>query len=297
MRAHRRRGQSLVETALVALVLYLLLAATIELGRATFGAQVLQDAARVAARETALLPFPPAETGVGALSSTTVLARVYDRRLLVVDLDEDADGDAVLNRDELDDLFAQMPAVNQQLRPLFIFEQAVVGGAPRNLLRYPGALLIDPVPTATITECGLAASGLTVAIPRVSYAGGETITDWLEVVEPVQPDAFPLAAGGLVALRLAYPFQAASLSGFEETTPADPFDPNLADPIVAAATEVGGVTDATGGPPAALAGVEQGVGTYSGPYGLGRQLALGREVRPFRRVQVVQAVFRREVLQ
>lgn len=297
MNAGGRRGQSLVETALVALVLYLLLAATVELGRATFGAQVLQDAARVGARELALIPFQAAETGAGALSNAAVQARVYDRRLLVVDLAEDSDGDAVPNREELDDLFARMPALNQQLRPLFIFEQAVIGGVARDLLRYPGALLVDPVATTTPTACGLTASGLVVAVPRVAHGGGETITDWLEVVEPIQPDVFPLASGGLVALRLAYPFQAASLSGFEETTPADPFDPNLADPIVAAPTEVGGVVDASGGPPAALAGAAQGVGTYSGPYGLGRQLALGREVRPFRRVQVVQAVFRREVFQ
>lgn len=292
MTERRQHGQSLVETALVALVLYLLLAATVELGRATFGAQVLQDAARVAAREVALLPFPAESSAVAALSSDGVRARVYDPSWLVVDLDQDADGDGAANGDELDDLFGQLPPVNQQLRALYIVETVQLASATRRLMRYPGALLVDPRAPAT----ALATSGLTVAVPRVAYgAGGETITDWLEVLEPVQPDAFPLSAGGLVALRLAYPFQAATMTGHRETN-ADPFDPNLDAPVLAAAAEVGGVTDAAGGPPAALAGAAEGVGTYSGPYGLGRQYARGEDVRPFRRVQVVQAVFRREVL-
>ena len=40
------------------------------------------------------------------------------------------------------------------------------------------------------------------------------------------------------------------------------------------------------------------VGTYAGPYGLGRQLALaGRVVRPFRRLVSAQAIQRREVFE
>ena len=36
-------------------------------------------------------------------------------------------------------------------------------------------------------------------------------------------------------------------------------------------------------------------GVYEGPYGLGRQEALGRPLRPFRRVLSGQALYRREV--
>ena len=39
------------------------------------------------------------------------------------------------------------------------------------------------------------------------------------------------------------------------------------------------------------------VGTYSGPYGLGRQFAFVREVRPYRKLLSAQAIFRREVFQ
>ena len=55
----RRRGSVLVEFALIALVLYLILAATLEFGRALFGAQVLQQAADIAAREISRTPLPP----------------------------------------------------------------------------------------------------------------------------------------------------------------------------------------------------------------------------------------------
>ena len=62
---HRRRrhdaGQSLVEFGLVALVSYLLLAAIIEFGRVLFAAQLVQDAARVGARELSLTPLGPQE--------------------------------------------------------------------------------------------------------------------------------------------------------------------------------------------------------------------------------------------
>ena len=37
--------------------------------------------------------------------------------------------------------------------------------------------------------------------------------------------------------------------------------------------------------------------THAGPYGLGVTLALGRELRPFRRLITSQALFRREVFQ
>lgn len=48
-----RRGSVLVEFALIALILYLILAATIEFGRALMAAQLLQQAADIAVREVA----------------------------------------------------------------------------------------------------------------------------------------------------------------------------------------------------------------------------------------------------
>ena len=46
-RGRNRRGSVLVEFALIALLLYLILAATLEFGRALFGAQVLQQSTDV----------------------------------------------------------------------------------------------------------------------------------------------------------------------------------------------------------------------------------------------------------
>src|SRR5204863_3492711 len=56
-RPRRERGAALVEFALVSVVLYLMLAGTIEFGRLMFDANSLQDVARVAARELALAPL------------------------------------------------------------------------------------------------------------------------------------------------------------------------------------------------------------------------------------------------
>lgn len=278
----RSAGQSLVELALVALVLYLLLAGTVELGRATFAVQALEDAARVAAREVALLPFAPGESTVGALTSDAVLARVYDPDLLVVDLEGDLDGNTVVDGEELDALFGRFPVVNQTLRPLFVFDFVDLGAGPRRLLRYPGALVVSAT----------SPTGLTVRIPRVVYsAAGEEIVDWLDVLEPAAPgaDPFPLASGGLVALRLHYPFQAAALTGYRDVS--GPLDPNLDGRI-----EADLVTDTSGETPTlAVASTGAEVGTNAGAHGLGVQLAYGERLRPFRRVQTAQAVFRREL--
>src|SRR5580698_4608510 len=56
-RRRARRGQSLVEFALVALVVYLLFAAIIEFGRLFFGAQTIQSVADFTARELSRAPI------------------------------------------------------------------------------------------------------------------------------------------------------------------------------------------------------------------------------------------------
>ncbi|MBX3469841.1 MAG: pilus assembly protein [Planctomycetes bacterium] len=296
MRRARRSGQSLVEFALVALVLYLLLAATIELGRATFGAQALQDVARVAARELALEPLP-AEQGVEELfdpdnydetaapgdvkeAATRVQRRIYARRWLVVDL---APGGVPLAREDVETIFADMPLVNRMLRPLMIYERTEDG---RSLLRYPGALLLDPDP--------LSQSGLTVAIPEVARDpdGVETVA-WREVLELGAADfALTTTGGGLAVVSMNYPFQAAAMVGYR-SSPDEPFEPNMGAPLPA---DDASVVDPDG-PGLPLAAVSRPVGPYAGTYGLGVQLAYARQVRPFRRLITLQAAFRREVFQ
>lgn len=285
----RHSGQSLVEFALVALVLYLLLAATIELGRATFGAQALQDVARVAARELALEPLPaeslisdlfdPANYDPGDPNkpASRVQDRVYSRVHLVVDL---APGGSRLSAAEVDARFAEMPPVNRMLRPLMIYERTENG---RELLHFPGALLVDPY----------SPSGLSVQVPQVVVRdedGIETI-GWRDVLE-VRQSEFLLSGGGMVFLTMNYPFQAAAMVGYTEG-PGGPFEPNAGSPITA---DDDAVLDPDG-PSLPLAGVGPAVGPYAGPYGLGVRLAHGREVRPFRRLISVQAAFRREVFE
>jgi hypothetical protein len=316
---HPRAGQSLVEFAVVALVLYLLLAATIEFGRIMFASQALQSAADLCAREISRTPLPPVLSFEEALieespvGTRPVKDNIYDPHYLVLDLD------TLAGRPTLQALVAALPVVNQQLVPLMVYSE--VGG--RRLLRYPGALLVDTDNSDDPADPEPA--GLLVAVPLVESrdaSGVETIR-WVNVVEDIQQgdeaalsgehdptDPFNILSTqrGLVAVRINYPFQAATLSSFR-TSPDGPFEPNIGYPNIA---NDGGVTELDappGGTPIApdvpidpATGQPLYAGTYGGAYGLGEQgalnspqLAIGFPLRPFRRVLSAQAIFRREV--
>lgn len=304
---HRaRRGAVLVEFALVALVLYVVLAAVIEFGRALLLAQGAQAAADVAARELALAPLPASLTFDQALETAYVRERVYDAAFLAIDVATqipDVDGLAGIGGADVDAFFAGLPVVNRALRPLMIRGTVDLGPelGQRELIRYPGALLVDP-------EAPPGSSGLTVAIPEVvarnEQEGEETIR-WRRVLEevradpltPVDPAASPFSAlspdGGLVAVRVHVPFQAAALASYR-TPPEGPFAPNLAFPNVSDDPEVQLAPGAPQPPGQLIAGVPPD-GVYGGPYGLGRLYALGTEVRPFRRLFAAQSLQRREL--
>ncbi len=300
-----RRGQALLEFAIVSLILYLLLAAIFEFGRAIHGAQVLQQAADVCAKEISRMPLPAELTFEQALAGTPgdrpVRSQIYDPHYLVLDLD------TLGGRPKLEDLIADLPPVNQQLFALMVFSE--VGG--RRLLRYPGALVTDD--DSTDDPVDPPSAGLMVLVPLVTRdgSGGEAVR-WVEVVEDIQTgdpsgddpsDPFHIASPqkGLVALRINYPFQAASLSSFRPA--AGPFEPNIGTPQVADDDAVSADPPPQGGSlvaPDVAAG--QYGGTYGGPFGLGEhgalgspQLAGGLPLRPFRRVISAQAIYRREV--
>ena len=152
----RERGAVLVEFGLIALLLYLLLGALLSFGTMIQAGQVAQDVARLAARELALTPLPASISFEDALDATS--SSIFDPNQLVIDLDE-------LNASglEIDDYFATLPLINQALRPVFVFER-VLG---RRVLRFPGAVLLSPQPTAIN-------AGLTVGVPQVigRVAGG-----------------------------------------------------------------------------------------------------------------------------
>jgi hypothetical protein len=319
------RGAALVEFALVSLVLYLLIAGTLEFGRVMFAANALQDVARVAAREMAVAPLRANVTFEYALTcdpaaDANCLAdlrhRIFDPACLVVDFDDPAVAP------DPDGFFAAMPVVNRALRALMITEPS-----RPNLLRYPGALMTDGAGGAcsAIGPNGAAApTGFTVGIPLIEGRdpiGGETIR-WVPVVEEIRAaqdancpargafslvylaaddDCGPLAADpmpdrGLAAVRVNYPYQAATLSGFipSAATETDPLPPNVANAIAADDAAVQQNNEAPGAP------VDDGgaIGPYAGAFGLGRQLALaGKTVRPFRKLISAQAIFRREVFE
>ena len=228
-------------------------------------------------------------------------ARVFDPACLVVDLDDPA---VALDPDGF---FAAMPVVNRALRTLMITEPS-----RPNLLRYAGALLSDGngMACSAVGPNGQAApTGLTVGIPLVDSrdpSGVESIT-WLPVVQEIRAAqdaecpsrgpfslvylagqdecgalaADPLPDRGLAAVRINYPYQAATLSGFRSSPPTDidPLPPNISNFITA---DDGGVQQNNVAPGAALDD-SGAIGPYAGAFGLGRQFALaGRTVRPFR---------------
>ncbi len=273
----QRRGGVMVEFALVSLVLYLLLAAIISFGRWMATVQSAQEAARIAAREIALYPLPADYTFAQALTDPGFRQAVYNPDFLVVDLAQFPPGGA------LEGHFAGMPVVNRALRPLMITSNVDVNGTVRQLLHLPGL----------VTESASSPSGLTVLVPRIDSrdpdTGAETGITILPVLEEVGPGSFSVASAdrGLVAVRLNVPFQSATLSAYvpgeELTSDGDPFN----QAVIASDPGGGGFAIVGPGP--------DGIGPYSGTFGLGTHAALGQRVRPFRRLIAAQSLFRREV--
>lgn len=281
----RRRGSVLVEFALIALVLYLILAATLEFGRALFSAQVLQQAADTAAREIARTPGLPAVGTLtdwmnpsnqnAAFNTTVVKQTLYDEQFTVI---------SPIPSNGLD-YFSDKPLLNRLLAPLMIRDTDRNRWPAGSGLYYPGKL----VPDANMP------SGYHVEIPIVSYAGGtETIVKSVRIVEEILPNPnadptnsdnspfslvstlSPASNRGIVALRINYPFQAATMSA-TAPNPNWPPDPNF-NYIDSSDVQAG-----------------EAAGTYAGPNGLGNQLVFAKNVRPFRRLMSAQAIYRREV--
>ncbi len=271
----QRRGSILVEFALVAIAFYLLLAGTIEIGRMITTSQIVQNAARTAARELALMPLPATMTFTDALNCTSVQTHIYDRKKLCVLLTESTT-----------DFTDTWPVVNRMLLPLMVRDE-IDGTA---YLHYPGAV-VDT------------SDGLTVMVPQVvsrGADGAETIR-WVAVLEEVWSDhtdptsgAFSLSSSGpehgLVSLRVNCPYQATTMTAYQPQDIGTETPNNQ--PILA---NDSAVTVDGPGPGGEIRAVDSETGAYSGSYGLGKFYALTKEVRPFRRLVSGQAIFRREV--
>ena len=270
-RTDSERGAVMVEFAVIALALYLLLAALLSFGTMIQAGQVAQDVARLAARELALTPLPATATFEEALDATS--DTIFDPNQLVIDLDAVTAAGLVL-----DEYFATLPLVNRALRPVFVFDRI----ADVRVLRFPGAVLLSPLPTAFN-------AGLTVGVPQVvdRVAGGGEQIRWLPVVEEIRPDAADPTSGpfsaaatgadrGLVALRVNIPSTASALASYDGPTTWPPA------PNVGAPHQIGPVSTIAGsappfGTPFASA---VGDGVLGGEQGLGEMGALGVAVRP-----------------
>ncbi len=271
-------GAALAEFAVVAILVWVLLAGILDFGRAMAAQQILQNAAGSAARERSLRELP-AQAGFVPVGRDAI----FDDGFLVV-------GPDLLARCGLDpealsfDSVAEVMRIggagslNRLLLPLWIRDE--IGEIP--VLRYPGAVLQRATPVAGC-ETG---SQYTVRIPEVGPTGSLV---WSNVVEPLRmddrPDPFRFPSptepgeGAWAAIRVQYPFQAAGFQAWrdgamvETTEPQADAPPDGLTPIVSS----------------------QEGGAYAGRLGLGVLYSMGREVRPFRRVLSARAAFRREV--
>jgi len=296
-----RRGQALVEFALVSLVIYLLLAAILTFGQILYSAQTLQQAADVASRELARTPLPATADIMDVLYSNDgqfagVRQSLFDPQLLQFDIATVPAGQSIL------DAIKTWPIINQMLYPMMIVQpgdQVYGGDQTHEYLVYPGV-----VPCADSAN----PNRTVYCVARVDSRqanGAETIT-WIPVIEEITPGAFSVASQqqGLVSLRINFGCQSATMSAFPppKTWPPEPDDP----PWGAYDDQV--TTNASNYTPIGVASLAT-VGTYGGPYGLGTQEAwakLTRQgmsptpptgVRPFRRLISAQAIYRREVFQ
>jgi hypothetical protein len=304
-RPHCRHGQAVLEFALIAIVLYLLVATIIEFGRVLHGAQTVQTIVDQASREISRVPLSSTTTFATALTDPRVQA-IYSEDYLAIDLSAWTGSETLL--DFLQSRTPSVPLVNQAMLPLMFVDS--VGGKP--LLRFPGALVTSST----------APSGYTVKVPILtanSPPGGPEIIEWHDVLEEIQDSSgngpFSVAwtdasgtnplPGGMVALRLNYAFEAATMAGYQAQPPDSNGEtvPNLSYPIVADDGGVTAVNSPNGGgtavspdlPPPDEQGAPAYAGPYGGTYGLGEMGLQLQTVRPFRKVISAQAIFRREV--
>jgi hypothetical protein len=289
-RGCNRRGQSLVEFAVVALVVYMLLAAILTFGQLLFSAQTLQQAADVAAREIGRTPLsatadmmdvlyssdPNTYSSVAGSGTSSVRTALFNPALLQFDLTTVPPGETVL------DVVRTWPVINQMLYPLMVLAGS---DAQATYLVYPGAVPCSDSRSASRNVWCVA------EVTGRQGNGGETIT-WVPVVEEMNTGAFSVATSGLVTVRINFGYQSASMSAYppQQTWPPGPTG-------LPYGANDGNVTTSQGFYTPTAAPISSLDNTYSGQYGLGSQQAVGTTVRPYRSLISAQAIYRREVFQ
>lgn len=281
------KGSMLVEFSFAALILYLLLAAILTFGRMLFVGQTTTSAVDAAARELARNPLPAMatfeEVRDNTVSPSSFRTDTYSEDYLVIDISGYLAAPGGMSLLEYLDSI-NIPRINRMLVPVMQIQEV----AGDMMLRYPGALITSAT----------APSGYTVVVPVVTAQAndGTTTVEFLRVLEEIDtelnpgdnsgasPDPFLVtsAEGGLVALRLNYPFQSASMQGSlnQMQIIAD-------DSLVSSSNAAGGL----------LVDPMEESGPNAGLYGLGLQFSGGNDVRPFRRVISTQAIYPREIFE
>jgi len=292
-----RRGAVLVEFALIAIAFYILMAGTIELGRMIFAEQILQNAARVGARELATIPLPPSISFQQALTdplyNPDVKEGIFDANLLAYEYSDES---------ALQGAVDAWPVVNRMLSALMVRDEVLFEGQTIKLFRYPGALLQN-----NAFNGGTVQNHFVVGIPQVDDAW--TNITWHPVVEEIVPDSDPTHAPfsmtsqiphkeerGEVALRINYPFQAATLTQYVGP-------PGVNNAVLAndSSMSSGTIPTTINGSLTSIQSTPNSIASYGGQFGLGALFTAtpandsNVAVRPFRRLLVAQSIFRREV--
>ncbi len=282
----RHRGAALVEFAILAFVLYFIIAAVFTFGRALFVAQALQQTTDLFAHELARTPLPPTDTLAQALADPSVQQHLFNEADLQIDITSWVKDDG---GQSLDEYLASpgatadgaVPIINRLLAPLMIVDARSDG---KTYLWYPGAVQ-DADGHYYVQVLKGNGTGAPLKVPVVEAMGEGTAQS---------PDPFAVTvndgvvSGGLAGVRLNYPFQSASLSAMTYTTPGG----GTPQGIPVGVTGVKNSYIQTNEAPDY--GATRG-GLYGGPDHLGQQQVAGMTVRPFQRMISAQAVYRREV--
>ncbi len=318
-RNDRRSGQALIEFAVIAFVMTLLLGAMLTFGFMFFGANVLQQAADVGAQELARHPYSPTGTFSDALSDVGGTDPLFLEDFLVCEIGGSDTEDLPTGYDaqDYDDLQGRMPLINRLLLPLYIYDRDL------NAIRYPGTVVNHN-------------SDRTVLIPIIGFGnrdadGVETITEWRAVVEEIQidhdndsgtarvgpfnvvkPTGFASMAAedafvpGMVALRINFPYQSGAMVAYQQQDSGGsvirPVDALGQDGITNVAVEANdGLVTLSAALPTGYTLVNPTANPtidglpHRGTYGLGSMQAHATNVRPYRKVLTAQGIYRREV--
>lgn len=304
-----RRGQALVEFAIIAFVFTFLLSAMLAFGFLFFSANVVQQAADVGAMELARHPeVPTADFETGLDNSG-----LFSEADLVVPVGTNP---------------ADLPLINQLLFSVYIYDPDI------DRVRYPGTLVTngDGDRTVVIPIIGPGNRDTNTGSNPIGTNGADVISEWRRVVEEVIPTgesagpysltATPDEQGGLgqpgmVALRINYPYQSSALVAYVHTDengnvipPPQTIgrDDVLNVPITANDGAITGADTATfpDGQTLAAAGYTLvnpaadpniGASAHRGRYGFGEAQAFLTTVRPYRKVITAQGIYRREVFE